>query len=87
MSSNTARQEILSTLLAEKWVIKQDEHTISASSPHPSRRKISVAFHERGSVILGYTIQPKPFNKGTQVQALPLPRRAAALKFIRGEQA
>lgn len=81
----TAHQEILDLLLREKWIVKQTEHTIHATTPQGGRRTLSVAFHTRGSVILGYTVQPKPFNKGTQVQELQIPRREAALKFIRGE--
>lgn len=81
----TAHQEILDLLLREKWSVKQTEHTIHATTPQGGRRTLSIAFHTRGSVILGYTVQPKPFNAGTQVQPLALPRREAALKFIKGQ--
>lgn len=85
MSSGTARKEIHDLLIAEKWSVKTTPNTITAQTPQGGRREISIAFHEQGSVITGFTVQPRPFNKGTQVQALPLPRRASALKFIRGQ--
>lgn len=83
----SAKDVIKKLAFANGYAVQETVPDIMQITKKSEQRTLVVAFHENGSVVSGFTRKPAPpSSRGAwNTTQLQIPRRAEALRFLRGE--